>query len=177
MDEENEVDTLGNGIVERVVQVRAVAVESWHIGEENLSTVYVVFLQQLAACGGDGRDDGAVFFVVGRRDDVVDGIVGIVGVFILLEELLQFMFRDDAPKFIHNEIKVFGFPALGSRLIDFNLAVFGIGHVGDDGGPYRAFEFVGRTDIAVGKQVDKRGFARLDGSHHQHDERAVLVFK
>ena len=175
--EEDEVDALRDGVVKRIVQVRSVAVESRHVGQEDFPAVHMVLCQQFAAGGGDGCDDGAVFLVVGRRYNVVDGIVGIVQIFILFKVLLQFVLGDDTAQFVHDEVEVFGFPSFGPRLIDFNLAVFCIGHVGDDGGPHRAFQFVGRTHIPMGQQVDKRRLSRLDGSYHQHDERTVLVFQ
>ena len=44
----------------------------------------------------------------------------------------------------------------------------------DDRRTHRTFEKVGWTDVCMGQRIDKGGFARLNGSHHNHHKRLAM---
>ena len=153
VDEEDEIDAFGDGVVEGVGEVDPVAVEARHVGDEDLAGVGA--LEQFAARGGDGGDDGVVALVVGGCDIGVDVIV-VERVADLGQVLPDFrLVGDDAAEFVDDEVEILLLAVLVLGGIDldatFRLAI----HARDDGGPDGALQFVGGTDITVGEQVDK----------------------
>ena len=164
---------MGNDGISLILEIGIQAVEARHIHEEDVAT------QKVTAWSGDRRQ-----YIVGRNTYylLVDRLLDMFGeVFLIQRIMLHLKARQvgiaQTLDVVDDGLHMVGLRSFGVELglsKRSDAALFPDFALRDDRRTHRTFEKVGWTDVSMGQRIDKGGFARLNGSHHNHHKRLAM---